>query len=106
MPAELFFTLGALHLVMLASPGPDFALMLRTCHNRTLALGAALGIALAILLHSLLSLTGISLLVASAPWLFNAIKLAGALARTMPSNPTSAISRSCPRLAAAKKRLK
>lgn len=79
MPAELFFTLGALHLVMLASPGPDFALMLRTCHDRVLALGAALGIALAILLHSLLSLTGISLLVASAPWLFNAIKLAGAL---------------------------
>ena len=79
MPTELFLTLGLLHVVMLASPGPDFALVLRSSHHRPLALGAALGIALAILLHSLLSLTGISVLLAAAPGLFALLKLLGAL---------------------------
>ena len=70
MFTSLFLTLGLVHLVALASPGPDFALILRTSLNRPTALGAALGIALAILLHATLSLTGISLLIASQPWLF------------------------------------
>ena len=55
---SLFLTLGLVHLVALASPGPDFALILRTSlqgHRPR----AALGIALAILLHATLSLTGI-----------------------------------------------
>lgn len=60
-------------------PGPDFALILRTSLHRPTALGAALGIAIAILLHATLSLTGISLLIASQPWLFLAVKVVGAL---------------------------
>lgn len=79
MFTNLFLTLGLVHLVALASPGPDFALILRTSLHRPTALGAALGIALAILLHATLSLTGISLLIASQPWLFLAVKLVGAL---------------------------
>lgn len=79
MFTSLFLTLGLVHLVALASPGPDFALILRTSLHRPTALGAALGIALAILLHATLSLTGISLLIASQPWLFLAVKLVGAL---------------------------
>lgn len=79
MYGSLFLTLGALHLVALASPGPDVALILRSCQRRPLAVGAALGISLAILLHAILSLTGISLLIASAPLLFVVVKLAGAL---------------------------
>ncbi|MBZ6068175.1 LysE family translocator [Aeromonas schubertii] len=79
MYASLFLTLGAMHLVALASPGPDVALILRSCQHRPLAIGAALGISLAILLHATLSLTGISLLIAGAPLLFTGIKLVGAL---------------------------
>ncbi|MGY3903629.1 LysE family translocator [Aeromonas lusitana] len=79
MFTSLFLTLGVIHLVALASPGPDFALILRTSLHRPTALGAALGIALAILLHATLSLTGISLLIASQPWLFLGVKIVGAL---------------------------
>ena len=52
---------------------------MRTSLHRPTALGAALGIALAILLHATLSLTGISLLIAEHPWLFMAVKVVGAL---------------------------
>ncbi|WP_434664991.1 LysE family translocator [Aeromonas sp. NJAU223] len=79
MFTSLFLTIGLIHLVALASPGPDFALILRTSLHRPTALGAALGIAIAILLHATLSLTGISLLIASHPWLFLAVKVVGAL---------------------------
>lgn len=75
---SLFITLGLLHLIALASPGPDFALILRTSLHRPTALGAAIGIALAILLHATFSLTGISLLIASHPWLFTLVRLVGA----------------------------
>lgn len=79
MYLSLFVGLGAVHLLALASPGPDFALILRTCLCRPLALGAALGISLAILLHALFSLTGLSLLLTQAPGLFALVRLAGAL---------------------------
>ncbi|MFH7526792.1 LysE family translocator [Aeromonas enteropelogenes] len=79
MFTSLFLTIGLIHLVALASPGPDFALILRTSLHRPTALGAALGIALAILLHATLSLTGISLLIAEHHWLFMAVKMIGAL---------------------------
>lgn len=79
MFTSLFLTIGLIHLIALASPGPDFALILRTSLHRPTALGAALGIAIAILLHATLSLTGISLLIASQPWLFLAVKVVGAL---------------------------
>ena len=57
MFTSLFLTIGLIHLIALASPGPDFALILRTSLHRPTALGAALGIAIAILLHATLSLT-------------------------------------------------
>ncbi|WP_421186036.1 LysE family translocator [Aeromonas enteropelogenes] len=79
MFTSLFLTIGLIHLVALASPGPDFALILRTSLHRPTALGAALGIALAILLHATLSLTGISLLIAEHHWLFMVVKMVGAL---------------------------
>lgn len=79
MYISLFLTLGAMHLVALASPGPDFALILRSCHHRARALGAAIGISLAILLHATFSLTGISLLIAGAPLLFTLVRVVGAL---------------------------
>lgn len=79
MLTSLFVTLGLMHLIALASPGPDFALILRTSLHRPTALGAALGISLAIMVHATLSLTGISMLIASHPLLFMVIKCCGAL---------------------------
>ena len=79
MFTSLFLTIGLIHLIALASPGPDFALILRTSLHRPTALGAALGIALAIVVHATLSLTGISLLIAEHPWLFMTVKVIGAL---------------------------
>ncbi|MFM7969801.1 LysE family translocator [Aeromonas sp. A-5] len=79
MLTSLFVTLGLMHLIALASPGPDFALILRTSLHRPTALGAALGISLAIMVHATFSLTGISMLIASHPLLFMVIKCCGAL---------------------------
>jgi threonine/homoserine/homoserine lactone efflux protein len=78
MDTSLLLTIGFIHLVALASPGPDLALMLRFSARRRAALGAASGIAAGILVHSLLSLTGISLLIQGQPLLFSLVRLAGA----------------------------
>src|SRR5690606_16146430 len=54
--SSLLLTLGFAHLAALVSPGPDFALMLRASltQGQRQALLMALGLACAILLHSLL----------------------------------------------------
>ncbi|CAM3989340.1 LysE family translocator [Shewanella aquimarina] len=77
---QLLFSLAVIHTVALASPGPDFALVVRLAaqeHRRT-AVAAALGLAVAITLHTLLSLTGVSLLIKGSPNLFMAVQLIGA----------------------------
>ncbi|MBT1445708.1 LysE family transporter [Shewanella sp. JM162201] len=78
---NLLASIALVHLVALASPGPDFAIMLKVTREqtRTAALMTALGIALAILLHTLASLTGLSLLIHTTPWLFIAVQALGAL---------------------------
>ncbi|NHH99215.1 MULTISPECIES: LysE family translocator [Oceanimonas] len=79
MNVSLLITIGVIHLIALASPGPDIALMLRFSARRRAALSAALGIATGILVHSILSLTGISLLIQAHPLLFTLVRLAGAI---------------------------
>ncbi|WP_427916973.1 LysE family translocator [Vibrio amylolyticus] len=61
------------------SPGPDFALVVQnaTRYGRQTGLYIALGLSLGILLHSILSLTGISYLVHQQPMLFAVLQLAG-----------------------------
>lgn len=72
-------TLASVHLIALMSPGPDFALVVQnaTRHGRQTGLYIALGLSLGILLHSILSLTGISYLVHQQPTLFAVLQLAG-----------------------------
>src|SRR5690606_6774751 len=79
MFTSLFLTIGLIHLIALASPGPDFALLLRTSLHRPTPLGAAIGLALAIVLHATLSVIGIRLLIAEDPWLFMAVRVGGAV---------------------------
>lgn len=69
-----------MHLLAVASPGPDFALVLRQSlvHGRRTAIWTALGVGAAILLHVAYALLGLGLLIrGSEPW-FNAVKFAGA----------------------------
>ncbi|MGF1753094.1 LysE family translocator [Vibrio makurazakiensis] len=75
----ILITLASIHFIALMSPGPDFALVVQnaTRHGRQTGLYVALGLSCGILLHSLLSLTGISYLVHQQPTLFAIIQLAG-----------------------------
>lgn len=74
----LLLTIGFIHIVALVSPGPDFALILRCRHARLAALGAALGISVAISIHTFLSLAGISLIIQDTPALYTMVRLVGA----------------------------
>lgn len=62
---SLLFTLATIHVVGLMSPGPDFALVVQTTSRsgRRAGLAVAIGLSCGILLHTILSLTGISYLI-------------------------------------------
>ncbi|WP_076415450.1 LysE family translocator [Shewanella sp. UCD-KL12] len=80
MELNLLLSLAIIHLVALASPGPDFALVVKMAsqESRATAIASAVGISVAILLHSLLSLTGVSLVIKSSAILFMSVQLIGA----------------------------
>ncbi|MCK8047339.1 LysE family transporter [Shewanella sp. 1CM18E] len=80
MDFQLLISLAVVHLIALASPGPDFALVVRlaTQESRAAAVASAMGIAVAILGHTLLSLTGVNLLIKSSEVLFTLVQLTGA----------------------------
>ncbi|NRB22553.1 LysE family translocator [Shewanella sp.] len=80
MELQLLISLAIIHSVALASPGPDFALVVKMAsqESRATAIASAVGISVAILLHSLLSVTGVSLLIKSSELLFVAVQLIGA----------------------------
>lgn len=69
------------HLLAVASPGPDFAIVLRQSlrHGRRAALWTSAGVGTAILLHVTYCLFGIALLVRTSVLWFNVAKYAGAL---------------------------
>ncbi|MGF1738830.1 LysE family translocator [Photobacterium satsumensis] len=72
-------TLVTVHIVALMSPGPDFALVVQNAgrYGRQTGIMIALGLSLGILLHSILSLTGASLLIHQHPMLFALLQAAG-----------------------------
>lgn len=73
---EQFFLIAAVHLLAVASPGPDFAIILKQSirYNRRTAIFTSFGIATGILLHVTYSLVGIGLLIASDERLFTGLK--------------------------------
>jgi threonine/homoserine/homoserine lactone efflux protein len=75
-----FLLIAVVHLMAVASPGPDFAIVLRYAvrFGRQQALAASLGIGVAILLHVSWSLIGIAVLIQTTPWLFKTLSLAAA----------------------------
>ena len=78
---SIFLTVALLHFVAVASPGPDFVLVSQQSfrYGRTVAIWTSGGIALGILFHVAISLTGLSLLLQSQPDLFWYLKLAASL---------------------------
>jgi len=77
--ASILITLASVHFVALMSPGPDVALVVQnaTRYGRQTGVYIAFGLSCGILLHSLLSLTGISYLVHQQPILFAVLQLCG-----------------------------
>lgn len=75
--ASLFLTLALVHLAALVAPGPDFALMLRSSLNqgRAQALQMALGLASAIMVHSLVVVFAFALLAKVLPGLLHWLPL-------------------------------
>ena len=75
-----FLKVAVAHLLAVAAPGPDFAMVVRQslAHGRRAALWTSVGIGTAILLHIAYSLLGLALLLVSSRAAFTAVKFAGA----------------------------
>ena len=75
-----FSQVALAHLLAVASPGPDFAIVLKQSltHGRRTAIWTSLGIGVAILLHVTYSLLGLGLLLRSSVLWFSVVKYAGA----------------------------
>ena len=82
MPVDLT-TIAAFSVAVLAvvmSPGPDTVLILRYAlgGGRRVGLAAVAGVQLGLMAHTVLAITGLSVLIASSPALFRAVAIAGA----------------------------
>lgn len=71
-----FFTVALIHLLAVASPGPDFAIVVResVAFGRRAGVFTALGVGAGIFVHVAYSLLGIGLIVSQSIVLFNALK--------------------------------
>lgn len=75
-----FFTIAIAHLFAVASPGPDFAVVMQQSvrGGTRSAIWTSLGVGSAILLHVTYCLLGVALLLSQSPALFNITKLLAA----------------------------
>jgi RhtB (resistance to homoserine/threonine) family protein len=75
-----FLKVAVAHMLAVASPGPDFAMVVRQslAHGRRAAVWTSLGIGSAILVHVTYALLGIGILLRTYPVAFTAVKFAGA----------------------------
>jgi RhtB (resistance to homoserine/threonine) family protein len=75
-----FLLVAGAHLLAVASPGPDFAIVLKQSisHGRRAAIATSIGIGTGILVHVGYSLLGIGVIVAQSEVGFSVLKYAGA----------------------------
>jgi len=75
-----FLTVVVVHLLAVASPGPDFAMVLRQSlvAGRKAALWTSVGVGLGILVHVIYTMLGLGLILSQSIQLFNLVKLIGA----------------------------
>lgn len=76
-----FMTIALVHLLAVASPGPDFAMVMRQSivSGRRAAVYTSVGIGAGILVHVCYCLLGLGLVISRSVVLFNLVKLAGAV---------------------------
>lgn len=67
-----FLTIASVHILAVASPGPDFAIVLKhsISFGRRAAIATSIGVGVAILIHVAYSLLGIGILIKTTPLLF------------------------------------
>lgn len=75
-----FITIMVVHLLAVASPGPDFAVVVKQgiSHGRKTALWTSLGVGTGIFLHVLYSLLGIGVIISQSLLIFTVMKFLGA----------------------------
>jgi threonine/homoserine/homoserine lactone efflux protein len=75
-----FLKIAVAHLLAVASPGPDFAMVVRqsVTHGRRAAIWTSFGIGSAILLHVTYAVLGIGILLRANPFAFTIVKFVGA----------------------------
>lgn len=75
-----FLTIAGIHLLAVASPGPDFAVVLKhsVSYGRRAAMLTSIGIGLGILVHVAYSLLGIGILIQNTPGMFQVLSYAAA----------------------------
>lgn len=75
-----FLTIAIAHLFAVASPGPDFAVVMRQCVTGGTRAGmwTSLGVGSAIMLHVSYCLLGVAILLSQSPALFNTMKFIAA----------------------------
>jgi RhtB (resistance to homoserine/threonine) family protein len=97
-----FFSIAVIHFFAVASPGPDFAVVLKQSiqQGRKAAITTSMGIGCGILLHVIYSLVGIGIIIKTTPWLLNVLLYLAAAylawigfsaLRSKPSNENSKI---------------
>lgn len=76
-----FLTIAVAHLFAVASPGPDFAVVLRQCvtYGTKAGLWTSIGVATGILLHVSYCILGVAFLLSQSPSFFSAMKFLAAL---------------------------
>ncbi|NKB31569.1 MAG: LysE family translocator [Pseudomonadales bacterium] len=76
-----FLTIAIAHLFAVASPGPDFAVVLRQCVSSGTRAGlwTSFGVGSGILLHVTYCVLGVAVLLSQSPSLFNTMKYLAAL---------------------------
>lgn len=75
-----FITVAIVHLLAVASPGPDFAIVVRQSitYGRRTALLTSIGVGMGIMIHVCYSLLGIGIIVSQSILLFTMMKIVGA----------------------------
>src|SRR5690554_5081718 len=76
-----FLTMAFAHLLAVASPGPDFAVVSRYSVRFGARIGVcvSLGIGLGILVHVTYSVLGLAIIIHQTPWLYSVLLLVAAL---------------------------
>ena len=72
---NVWSSIALMHFVAVASPGPDFAVVLKQSLQKGLrpAIWTSVGIGAGILLHVVYSIAGVSLVIATTPWLYSGL---------------------------------